>query len=465
MKKKVLSCFLAVVMLFGFVGCKNKDVNTDSNTDTNTNTNTDSNKDTADSFTEEHTLFNVTYYVPKSNKDVKRTINGLNYTTEWGKISLITENSKSWDDKSVIDEMKKKSTRKNFETVTVDGEPALYYEYEKAGDKGIVVHFNTNRSGCGVDISSNESVEQAKAQYKEFISKVKIDNKKDIAIDYTQKQAVDNITYYLPENSTKSKDSKDDGEKYYVDGGMISITKMEYIDPSKLHNDNYIQSIKSALDEDGFSGMEVEKKTINNKPVLCIKTEYKEDDKENTHYPFLIYVCSNKNLVCFTIFNYSRKDSELKYTEFLEKLSIDNTKETQATEKTTKSSDDSKSTGTQSNQVIYLDQNVIVSFVEFDSVGKYSGPRIKLFVSNPGRKSRLIQVRDLSVNGYMASGICSFTVTPGNKAYDYITITKSSLEKNNMSVGDISKIEFKLCIADDDNWSDNYETKKITINL
>lgn len=583
MKKRVLSCFMVVVMIFGLVGCKDKY--------------------TADNFTEEHTFFNVTYYVPESDTEVERSSNGFLYTTKWGKITLVAENTKEWDNNRVIEEQKKKSTRRNFDSIKVDGEPALYYEYEDNGKKGIVVHFNTNRSGCAIDISSNDSVEQAKAQFKEFISKVKIDNEKDKAIDYSQKQTIDNITYYLPENSTKSEDSKDDGEEYYVDGGMISIKKNKYIEPKMLHNENFIQTVKSSLGENGAFGTRDEKKTINDKPVLCIRTEYKKDS-ENTSYQNIFYICSNQNLVIFNIFSCSLYDALQKYDEFLEKLSIDNTpylksaggKTTisdftkkvtidnvtfyvpeNSTEKEGKgstkyyyykedgsfimteigdysgeeswqsekyiesylsglggsiqiksyskitinnspalaiegeikengytgyvqslafssnkhnitigvmsldSAEDAKNKiddvkqkiridktqpyPTGSNKVIYSDSKVKVSFVEFDSIGKYSGPRIKLLVENKSGKTLLIQSRSESVNGFMVDTICSFTVSPGNKAYDYITITKSSLEKNNMSVSDISKIEFKLCIVDDDHWTDSYETKKITINI
>ena len=226
MKKRLLSILLAAVMTVSIAGCNGKYK--------------------ADNYTEEHSLFNVTYYIPKTYNEVERTSNGLKYTTEWGKISLITENSKSWDDKRVIDEMKKKSTRKNFDSIRVDDQPALYYEYEDDGEKGVIVHFNTNRSGCALDIQSNESIEQARVQYKEFISKVKIDSEKDKTIEYTQKHTIDNITYYLPENSTKSDDSKDGSEQYYVDCGMISVNKLDYIDPKMLHMENFIMKAVQA---------------------------------------------------------------------------------------------------------------------------------------------------------------------------------------------------------------------------
>ena len=322
MKKRLLSILLAAVMTVSIAGCNGKYK--------------------ADNYTEEHSLFNVTYYIPKTYNEVERTSNGLKYTTEWGKISLITENSKSWDDKRVIDEMKKKSTRKNFDSIRVDDQPALYYEYEDDGEKGVIVHFNTNRSGCALDIQSNESIEQARVQYKEFISKVKIDSEKDKTIEYTQKHTIDNITYYLPENSTKSDDSKDGSEQYYVDCGMISVNKLDYIDPKMLHMENFIEAAKSKLSNEGCSGIRDEKKTINDKPVLCINSEFKNDYSENTKYQSSIYVCSDKNLVHFSINSYSLYDSIQKNEEFLEKLFIDNTKETTATVKTTKPSDYTK---------------------------------------------------------------------------------------------------------------------------
>ncbi len=571
-------------MLFIITGCKGSE---------------SSSEYTVDNYTAEHTLFNVTYCVPESISKTEAGPNGPCYYTSWGTITVVAENTAEWDSENTIDHYKEKATRSNFDSIKIDGQTALYYEYNDDGKTGVVVHFNTNRSGCAMDIESNESLEQAKSEFNEFISKVKIDTEKDKAIKYTQKQTVDNITYYLPEESAKQKEGK-----YYFDGGYFDqvINSEANIDPSKIHNDNFIQNYTKSFTESGFELLKKEKLTIGNSPVTVLLFKL---SKESDIYTLNYLMCSNKNLVGFSIGSYAKEDIELKYNEFFNTISIDDSQKSTLSVKKTKSSDYTKqitidnvsfkvpnnsteengegtikyyhykeSTGfittelydyvdkevwhndeniaslisgaegagikiiskskitisgipalllqgeykrdgytryvfflrfssnkhsisldilstdsaedaktkyddftktisidktqlypTGSNKVIYSDSKVKVSFVEFDSIGKYSGPRIKLLVENNSGKTLLIQSRSESVNGFMVDTICSFTVSPGNKAYDYITITKSSLEKNNMSVSDINKIEFKLCIVDNDHWTDSYETKKITINI
>ncbi|MBR7008705.1 MAG: hypothetical protein IKH90_08780 [Ruminococcus sp.] len=582
-KNTIIMGTVVVFILFIITGCKGSE---------------SSSEYTVDNYTAEHTLFNVTYCVPESISKTEAGPNGPCYYTSWGTITVVAENTAEWDSENTIDHYKEKTTRSSFDNIKIDGQTALYYEYNDDGKTGVVVHFNTNRSGCAMEIESNESLEQAKSEFNEFISKVKIDTEKDKAIKYTQKQTVDNITYYLPEESAKQKEGK-----YYFDGGYFDqvINSEANIDPSKIHNDNFIQNYTKSFTESGFELLKKEKLTIGNSPVTVLLFRL---SKESDIYTLNYLMCSNKNLVSFSIGSYAKEDIELKYNEFFNTISIDDSQKSTLSVKKTKSSDYTKKvtidnvtfyvpenstekdgkgsikyyyykedgsfimteigdytgeeswqsekfiesflsglggsiqikshskitiynspafafegeikksgyTGyvqslafssnkhniiisvtsldsaedaknkiddvkqkiridktqpypTGSNKVIYSDSKVKVSFVEFDSIGKYSGPRIKLLVENKSGKTLLIQSRSESVNGFMVDTICSFTVSPGNKAYDYITITKSSLEKNNMSVSDINKIEFKLCIVDDDHWTDSYETKKITINI
>lgn len=584
-KNTIIMGTVVVFILFIITGCKGSE---------------SSSEYTVDNYTAEHTLFNVTYCVPESISKTEAGPNGPCYYTSWGTITVVAENTAEWDSENTIDHYKEKTARSNFDTIKVDGEPALYYEYNDDGKTGVVVHFNTNRSGCAMEIESNESLEQAKSEFNEFISKVKIDTEKDKAIKYTQKQTVDNITYYLPEESAKQKEGK-----YYFDGGYFDqvINSEANIDPSKIHNDNYIQSYTKSFTESGFELLKKEKLTIGNSPVtvLLFKLSKEFDDIYTLNY----LMCSNKNLVSFSIGSYAKEDIELKYNEFFNTISIDDSQKSTLSVKKTKSSDYTKqitidnvsfkvpnnsteenvegttkyyhykeSTGfittelydyvdkevwhndeniasiiseaegagikiiskskitisgipalllqgeykrdgytgyvfflrfssnkhsitigvmsldsaedaktkyddftktisidktqlypTSTNKEIYNDGKVKVSFVEFDSVGRYSGPRIKLLVENNSSKTLLIQSREESVNGYMVSGICSFTISPGMKANDDITITTSSLEQNNIKVDDIKTISFKLMIADNNDWTNSYETKKITINI
>lgn len=91
------------------------------------------------------------------------------------------------------------------------------------------------------------------------------------------------------------------------------------------------------------------------------------------------------------------------------------------------------------------------------------GYDVKLLIENTGTKNRMVQARDVSVNGFMTSHIFSCNVTAGNKANDQIALYKSELEKNNITT--INEVECSFIVYDADDWTDYFETEIFTIKV
>ena len=114
------------------------------------------------------------------------------------------------------------------------------------------------------------------------------------------------------------------------------------------------------------------------------------------------------------------------------------------------------------SQVMY-DENGIK--IDFKGVVKTNtdGAKIKIFIENNSDISKTIQVRDLSINGYMISGICSANVEPGKKSNSQIEVLGTYLKEN--GIEKIDSIELKFAIINTDDILTQYETDTISITL
>lgn len=91
------------------------------------------------------------------------------------------------------------------------------------------------------------------------------------------------------------------------------------------------------------------------------------------------------------------------------------------------------------------------------------GPEIEVFLENTGEKAVIVQVRDISVNGFMVEPVFSSEIRPGKRALDGIVLLESDLEKN--SVEKIEAAELSFVILDADTWETLAETQTTTINF
>ena len=89
------------------------------------------------------------------------------------------------------------------------------------------------------------------------------------------------------------------------------------------------------------------------------------------------------------------------------------------------------------------------------------GPEIQFLAENNTDSTYTMQVRNVSVNGAMASTICSCEVAPGKKINDTISFDETELET--MGIDIMRQIEFNVIIYDPDSYDTLYYTDTILL--
>lgn len=89
--------------------------------------------------------------------------------------------------------------------------------------------------------------------------------------------------------------------------------------------------------------------------------------------------------------------------------------------------------------------------------------RVLVYIENATEKTLTVQVRDVSVNGFMIDSVFSPDVSAGKHALSYIKFSSSDLEENEIT--DVSSIELSFHIFSQDDWSDSIDTETISINF
>lgn len=98
-----------------------------------------------------------------------------------------------------------------------------------------------------------------------------------------------------------------------------------------------------------------------------------------------------------------------------------------------------------------------------DSEESFWGADIYIYVENNSDKDATIQVRDMSVNGFMLEPIFSCDIISGKKAFDTITFLESDLKDN--EIIEIEKLEFSFHIFDLITWDDIIDTETLTVTF
>ena len=91
------------------------------------------------------------------------------------------------------------------------------------------------------------------------------------------------------------------------------------------------------------------------------------------------------------------------------------------------------------------------------------GPGVILYIENNSDKDITIQVRDVSVNGFMVDTSMSEDVVAGKKAISAVTFFSSSLEENGIT--DITDVELYFHIFDQNSWDEIFDSDVITIKF
>lgn len=91
------------------------------------------------------------------------------------------------------------------------------------------------------------------------------------------------------------------------------------------------------------------------------------------------------------------------------------------------------------------------------------GPGVILYIENNSDKDVTIQVRDVSVNGFMVESSMSSDVIAGKKAISDVQFFSSDLEKN--GIEDINDVEFYFHIFDMNSLDEIYDSEVINMSF
>lgn len=116
-----------------------------------------------------------------------------------------------------------------------------------------------------------------------------------------------------------------------------------------------------------------------------------------------------------------------------------------------------------SGELAYEGNGVKVVIKGLSEDGSFFGPGIVVYIENTGDKDVTVQVRDVSVNGFMVDPLFSCDVLAGKHAVDAITFMSSDLEENEITA--IEDVELYFHIYDKDGWNTIVDTEVINITF
>lgn len=98
-----------------------------------------------------------------------------------------------------------------------------------------------------------------------------------------------------------------------------------------------------------------------------------------------------------------------------------------------------------------------------DSENSFWGADVYVYIENNTDKSATVQLRDVSINGFMMNPIFSCKVAAGKKAFDTITFLQSDLEENDIDT--IEEMECSFHIFETDGWDTIFDSEPVTITF
>lgn len=99
-----------------------------------------------------------------------------------------------------------------------------------------------------------------------------------------------------------------------------------------------------------------------------------------------------------------------------------------------------------SEQVLLDKRGIVITATGLDLDGSF-GPELELLIENNSETDVNVQVRDVSINGYMVETVFSVEAAAGKKAKDSLIILESGLRK--CGIETIADIELSFCLLDD----------------
>ena len=89
---------------------------------------------------------------------------------------------------------------------------------------------------------------------------------------------------------------------------------------------------------------------------------------------------------------------------------------------------------------------------------------VNLYIENNCNQDITIHCRDFCINDFVTDCAFSCDIANGKKANDKISVWKSDLEANNLTIDNIEKIEFSFHVINEESWDTIFDSPIITIN-
>lgn len=152
--------------------------------------------------------------------------------------------------------------------------------------------------------------------------------------------------------------------------------------------------------------------------------------------------------------------SDEKFTSTTNVSDTINTSESTTTVGTNISEEQTSTEKVTIEKTILVDQNDIV--ITATELGKSLwGPELKLLIENNSDTNLVFQVRNASVNGFMANTMMSQDVAAGKKSNTEITFTSKGLKE--CGIDTFANIEFSFHVFTEDGWDTYFDTDIIKI--
>jgi hypothetical protein len=116
-----------------------------------------------------------------------------------------------------------------------------------------------------------------------------------------------------------------------------------------------------------------------------------------------------------------------------------------------------------SGEVLVDSNGVKVVAKGLSADGSFWGPGVILYIENNSEQDITVQVRDVSVNGFMVDSTMSEDVVAGKRAISAVQFFSSDLEEN--SITDITDVELYFHIFDLDSWETIFDSDVINITF
>lgn len=116
-----------------------------------------------------------------------------------------------------------------------------------------------------------------------------------------------------------------------------------------------------------------------------------------------------------------------------------------------------------SGELAFEGNGIKVVVKGLDETSSFVGPGIVVYIANKSDKDITLQVRDVSVNGYMVDAIFSPNVLSGKHCIDTIAFMSSDLEANNIT--EIDNVELSFHIFEESSWDTIVDTDPVIIKF